>query len=405
MYLIYILLLIFAFSFVKLTKVKKKNTYLNQSYNKKLLIVRNFLKYIIISIVSIDLIYFLCIILLGKNLSLIELFISLLFNISLIISYYFVNLKFSNLDVNRDYNELDNVEEKKLIKILFYLLFLLILGKRVEDIGNINISILFCILTVALILSEFFSFISFLNKSKNIVCIHVKTEDLISNIKFANKIEIDKIGNYLIFALIYILIIYADLPFAYIIHILISILLIAIVIKKKRKIEKESSSLYKSVTIAKRTPGVIYAFEFERDIEFTKNLIIIIFLYIFSVITFYSFGNTCFIIYMVQSLIFITYLLFVSKKKLIRTIKALDESYIDKNIYTIKKKVPITCVEQVKMFGEETFYKLVYIDNNKNVYKSNIILYDPDLFISDITMYINAKDMEDYVIVTKDLYQ
>ena len=45
MYLIYILLLIFAFSFVKLTKVKKKNTYLNQSYNKKLLIVRNLYYY------------------------------------------------------------------------------------------------------------------------------------------------------------------------------------------------------------------------------------------------------------------------------------------------------------------------------------------------------------------------
>ena len=58
------------------------------------------------------------------------------------------------------------------------------------------------------------------------------------------------------------------------------------------------------------------------------------------------------------------------------------------------------------MFSDKNnFYELIYIDNNDIVYKSELVLYDPELYINEIKIYLKSKNINDYIIVLEELYE
>ena len=412
MYIIYILLISLISIIKKKINIKSEKSddyiYINKTKLHNISILKEFIKKVCIAIISIDILYFIIVLLYNKEINIIKLILNALLIIVLILNYTSLEHKCSKINKQYDYNRLNFNEKKHPIIIIYNLIISLILIKRVGEISIINLSLIINLLIFILTLIDLSFIITFLYKNKNIICFSTdNNNDLIKPINFYKKIEIGKLYNYVIYIIIYILIIYCKIPYMYVLHITIAIISFLIINKKIKKINKEQDLLYKNVTILNNKPGAIYAFEFEKDIEFTKNMVIITVLYILSVIIFYSLGTTAFLSITIQSYILIVYELLKSKKNLIKLVYSLDENYINKEIYDVKQTSPVTIIENINFNFinlKQTFYRVIYIDNNKNVFESNIILYDPELYLKNINIYINSKNINDYIIITEELY-
>ena len=81
---------------------------------------------------------------------------------------------------------------------------------------------------------------------------------------------------------------------------------------------------------------------------------------------------------------------------------------MDKKIYKINLIKEITYIDNITiniLNIKLNFYKLIYIDLSKNVYESNLVLYDPEIYVRDINLYINPENIDEYVIMLKDIYE
>lgn len=279
-------------------------------------------------------------------------------------------------------------------------LFVVIVSGRITDNSDINIflyliNFLIIVLSITILIKEII-------KNKENTCITAKIEEYLKDIKFTSKIELNKIFNYVIYIFAFVMFVFIRIPYIFVIYILVGILIIIAIIKKIKKIENQSDKLYKSITIANEFPGVIYAFQFTRDILLLKKLAYLLFGYTISIICLYGLGESALAFISIEFYILLLYILLNDKIYLIRYIKSLNDKYINKKIYTIDEIKDISYIDKIKIFNI-TLYRLIIKDNI--VIESNIILYDPELIINQIEVRINKSNIDDYITIENILYE
>ena len=128
----------------------------------------------------------------------------------------------------------------------------IILIMTVEKINNYELSdIIMIILSILILISSVVIVILFFIENRGIIVYNVKEENYIQDIKFNNRIQVNKIFNAFIYIFAYIVFAYIRIPFQYLIYILIGVLLIIVINNKIKKITYQSDKLYKSVYIKK----------------------------------------------------------------------------------------------------------------------------------------------------------
>lgn len=409
MLIIYFFIIIIYIILINLLKKKeKKNDFLVLERANNLIKLYKFIKFLNISIIIIDFIYYFVLFLLKNDINLTYCVINILLIITSIIYCLRLNRLIKNKKHNFNYIVLNEYEYKYKLIYIYNIILTLILYKRVGDINNLLIVNNSLLIFLILIVIDIIFLIKFLIKNKKIVCFSInKEKDYIENINFNSKIEFSNFYNYIIYISMYIILIYCDLPFAYLFYILVLVILLIIIKNKIVKIRQEQEKIYKNITFLKNKPGIIYAFIFYREIEFVKNIFNATLFIALSLVTFYVAGETIFSYITIQLYILLIYEIFISKKKLIKLLPSLDENFIDKKEYNIKQTKKITYIKKAfNLFSDKNnFYELIYIDNNDIVYKSELVLYDPELYINEIKIYLKSKNINDYIIVLEELYE
>lgn len=333
-------------------------------------------------------------------------------NIIDIIGYFIHLLSYILLINSKNYKKLKkgnetlklSKEQKNKNQINLLTISSIILMQRVGGINNSEYLLIIYTLTLIFSLTIFINFIKLLINNKNIIRFNPKREeDYLEDIRFSNKIYLKNIINYVAFIFIYILIIFVNLPYSWIIYILICSILLYTLLDKIKKFKHQSNKLIKTIYILKNAPGIKYAFEFYKDIISAKNIIITLLLFITSLVIFYLTNTSAFIIITIELFNIYLYNYICNKKKLIKYISSLNEEFIDKKKYTLEKNFPINYIEEIEIFKNK-FYKIMYIDLNENIYSSNLILYDPENILNNIKVYINPNN-EEYIMIIKELYE
>ena len=388
-------------------KNNNKVDYLTLEKENNLIKLYRFIKLLNISIIIIDFIYYSALFLLKNSINLIYCIINfLLIILSIIYSLklnYLINIKKNNFN----YTLLNEYEYKYKLIYIYNIVITFILYKRIGEIHNFSILSNSLLIFLFLIIIDIIILIKYLIKNKKIVCFNInKEKDYIENINFNSKIELSNFYNYIIYISMYIILIYCNLPFSYLFYNLTIAVILIIIKKKVKRIRLEQEKIEKNIIFAKNKPGIVNTFLFYREIEFIKNIFITTLFITLSLVSFYTLDEIIFSYISIQLYILLIYEIFISKKKLINLLSELDENFIDKNEYNIDQIKKITHIKKVfNLFFKNKFYKLIYIDNNNIIYKSEIILYDPKLYINKIKIYFNSKNINDYIIVLEELYE
>ena len=364
-----------------------------QRKKEKLIKLINFAN---INVITINLLYYLIAFIYKLNIN----YIDLSFLIINIISYIPIAL----LKKKNKRKEVIN-EEEKTINYMFKLSILsYILIQRVGDIGKLNIAIYIYSLIIVFIAILISKIIKFLINNKHIVVFKENEQkDYLNDIKFNTKIIINKFYNYIIYILAYILFIYIKFPYYYIIYPTILIISLYIIYKKIKKIKNQSKKLYHNISIIKEKPGINYAFQFNRDILFTKNIMLASIFFVITVLIYFLIDITAFTYIAIELYIILIYIILCDKKKNIYNVYSLNSEFIDKKRYKTSINIPISKIKQINIFNIK-FYKIECITDNNIKYESEIILYDPELYIDNITIYLNTNNIDDYIIMTNELY-
>ena len=408
MLIMYLIIIIIYIILINLFKKKSKNySFSTIEKENNLIKLYKFIKLLNISIMLIDFVYYFILFLLKDDINLIYFVTNILLIVLSIIFDLKLNILVKNIKNNFNYVLLNEYEHKYRLIFIYNIIISLVLYKRVGDINNFLIlTNSFFILSILIIIDIVF-LIKFMIINKKNVCFNIdKEKDYIENIEFKAKIEFSSFYNYIIYILIYIILIYCNIPFAYLLYSLISLILLIVIKNKISKLCLEQKKLYQNVTFINNKPGIIYAFLFYREIEFIKNMLITVLFIVLSLIVFYMFDGTIFSYITIQLYILLIYEIFISKNKLIRLLSALDENFVNRNEYNIVQNNKISYIKKIHWISKKiTFFKLIFIDNNNNIYNSELILYDPELYIKKIKLYLNSKDISDYIIMLDELYE
>lgn len=388
---ILILLNIFMIYYLKL-RIKCNNEYSKEKvcYIKKKL--KSIFNIININAIVLNLMYFILLLINNLDVNIIDLIIFIL----VIITYFIL---FKSTKLNKRLKLFDN----NTLNIKDYLIILSICSlfcvARINNSYNIDFIYGF-IAFIFFIISSVID-LYYLVKNKEYTCFSCKNENLIIDVKFYNKIQISKIFNYIIFITSFIVFVFIRIPYIYIFYILILITLALLIYKKVKKIKSESKRLYNAVTITKENPSVIYAFQFTKDILLLKNLSIVLIMLTTSFLVLYGLGESAFTLVTLNMYMLLLYIFMEDKIYLIRYINSLNPNFIDEKKYSILVNKQINCIDTIKIF-DMTFYRLIVIDNI--TYKSNIILYDPELIIKEVNIRINKSNIDDYIMIENILY-
>ena len=307
-----------------------------------------------------------------------------------------------------NYILLGKKKNNKITYIIINNILILLICSRIENISDFSlflyaVDIVLFLLTIC----NFIILFMLLYKNKNILSFTSKESDYLTDIKYYKKIELNKILNYIILIIVYILIFCVNFPYLIFINIFIIVLFFIVIFKKIKKIDFQFSKLYRNISILKVKPGVKYAFDFLKDVYNTKELMIGVGAYIISVLLFYMSSMSTFTYCTLNLFICLIYIIFTDKIVLINYICSLNSDFIDTKIYKIKQNKKISYINEINIKlikFQLKMYKLIYIDNNKNIFESNIILYDPELYKDNIDIYINPGEIKDNIIIVSDLY-
>ena len=260
---------------------------------------------------------------------------------------------------------------------------------------------LFEVINMILLLISLIILLSSLLSYKGYICYTAKEKDYLEDIKFATKIQINKIVNYFVYIVVYILFILVGIYYIYILYIVIALALLLIIKNKIEKIGQESNRLYQTITIANEMPGVYYAYYFLKDIYLIRKLIIIFVLVVASTLSYYFMGEgeLCYIAFAIYNLLL--YVILYDKYRMIKYTSSLNDKLIDKKKYSILQTKNISYIDTIKIFNTK-LYRLIVVDTI--VYESNLILYDPEILINDIDIRINKSNIEDYIFIERYLY-
>lgn len=334
----------------------------------------------------------------------------LIFFLLSISSYIFVELK-TNIKRNR----LKLIDKKIINKkdymciICFLILFVTEKTSINYNITNIDMEnfintfnmIIYCI-GILLIMISLFLIINYSKKNSRYFRINNTTQDYLEDIGFYKKIEINKIFNHVIYITAYIVFFYANIPYIFIFYIVTLLVLIYFMYNKIKKIKNESSRVYKSVTIAHNKPGIVYAFEFTKDLLLIKKIFIFIVLLLSSILAYYGLGESVFALLSISIYLILLYTIIEDKIYLIRYLSSLNSNFINEKEYSILENKKIDYIESINILGIK-LYKLIIIDTI--IYESNIIIYDPELMIDNIDIRINKSNILDYYTLETLLYE
>ena len=265
-----------------------------------------------------------------------------------------------------------------------------------------NYNLILKLICAAIIVYTTKYLINLLGKNRNICTYSYVDDYYYEDISFYGRIDLKKGFNHLLYLAAIGVFYYINIPFIYIFYIVLSLLLIIWIIKKYKKIVYESDRLYKSITLANKKPGLIYAFKFTKDILFFKKLIIFTIMLVFSTIIYYGLGESIFSFMLVSMYLYLLYTVLEDKIYLVRYLPSLNDNIIDKKIYTIDLNKNISYIDIIKVFNIK-LYKLIIVDTI--IYESNIILYDPEYRIEEINIKVNKSNIEDYITIESILYE
>lgn len=299
-----------------------------------------------------------------------------------------------------------------LLVIAFYLLFIIekvlmnykTVGDRALDKHNflINYHLILRVICVLIIIYSFRYLFKIIIKNKEICTYTYNRELYLEDVNFYNRIDIKKGFNHIIYLASYIVFFYINIPFIYVLYILLSLFLIYLISKKIKTIKYESDKLNKKIAFTNEKPGIIYAFMFNKDILLLKKMCIVTFMLVFSTITYYGLGESIFSYTTIGIYFILLYTIIEDKVYLIRYISSLNESFIDDKIYTINENKKINYIDTIKIFNI-SLYKLIITDTI--TYESNIVLYDPEYKIEDINIRINKSNIDDYITIESSIYE
>ena len=373
---------------------KKKKCENNYDKEKDIFVKNKLLRmlqYINIGALTVELLY-IVIVLISETSDLIALGLLILHSIS------FVFLIFNAKRRKKRLTILDK-KEFNLGDIIFILDIIIIsLAERLEyGIHNYIFDFIILLILLGTIVLLLLSF-----RGKNeFICYSIKEKDYLKDIKFANKIQLNKAIGYFVFITMYILFVLAKIDFIYILYIVVGLVLIKIIQNKIKKVGDQTERVYRSISIAKEYPGVEYAFFFTKDIYKLRQLMIILTGFVVTLLHFYIDGEGSFIYITFAIFNLFLYVLINDKYKLIRYTWGLNKYIINTKKYSIIETKKISYIETINIFNTK-LYRLIVSDTIN--YESSIILYDPELFIKYVDIYINKSNLDDYIVYEKYLY-
>lgn len=295
--------------------------------------------------------------------------------------------------------------DKKLfeLKDILYVIIpmVILLSGRIPYLND-QYDIVIYILMSLFILIGFYPVLSLLLANRRYLCYTASIEDYFKDIKFYKKIQLSNFINYLIYISAFIMFVFIRIPYIYLFYILLALILFLVIKKKAKKISIISDKIYKSITLAHEYPGVIFAFDYTKDLFFLKKLTLILIYFVISLLSCYMVGESAFIFVSIIQYFLLLYVVIEDKIYLIRYIESLNEKLIDKKIYSIKVNKKVSYVDTIKIFNIN-IYRLIIEDNI--IYKSNLILFDPELLEKEIDIYINKSNLDDYIIIDTMLYE
>ena len=302
----------------------------------------------------------------------------------------------------KKYNKKNKIIEKKDINTGDILLLISIfMVSFIEKINSSYIYFIDVIGTILLVISLILITIEII-KLKNYVCYSAKEDNYLPDIGFTKKIELNKVINYFIYILIFILFILIKFNYAYMIIAIVLSLFAYNTFDKIKIMSKSLERINQSITIANEAPGVEFAFFFKKELLLMRKKLIIIIGATLSVILFYGLGDRAFVFTAFSIYNLLLYVLLMDKYSLIKYIKTLNKNLIDTDVYSIKVNKKVTYCDEYKLLGIK-LYKLIVVDNL--VYESNEIMYDPELYIKNIDIKINKNNLNDYIFNERILYE
>lgn len=374
------------------SKIKSDNDYSkekNYFIKKK---VKNIFSFINIGCILLNSLYFILLLIFGLDINIIDLVIFILTIVSYIM---FV----SSVKLNKRLKLFDNNTLNLRDYLIIFSVYSLFCSTRLLQSNNINF--IYGFLAFILFVLSSVVDLYFLIKNKEYACFSSKEDDMLIDIKFCSKLQLNKIFNCVIYITSFIVFVFVRIPYVFILYILIILLFMLIIFKKSKKIGNESKRLYNAVTISKENPNVIYAFQFTKDILLLKKIAIITIMLCISFGVLYGLGESAFCLVSLNMYMLLLYIFMEDKIYLIRYINSLNPSFINEKKYSGLVNKQISYIDTIKIFNM-TFYRLIVNDNI--IYKSNIILYDPELIIKDIDIKINKSNIDDYIMIENILY-
>lgn len=399
--------------FIYSNNTKPENNYIKEKKKFNKYRLNLFIKYINIGYISIYLLYYLIVFLnigitniryyyLHLILFLVNIIIFILIN-----NYMRIKSKRFKLIEKKPINDL-----LFLIIMVFYNLFIIekviveyeIVGENIlnkcDFINTMNI-IIKGISLIILGISLFVIIKKLLNNKDKCLYTYNK-EHYLEDIKFYDRVDIKKSLNHFIYITSYIVFFYINIPFVYFFYIAISILLGYLIYRKYKKIVNESDRLYKNVALLKNKPGIIYPFQFIRDVFLLRKMIIFLIILVFSTVLYYGLGESVFSYTSISMYIVFLDIIIEDKIYLIKYLSSLNDKFIDKKKYNISVNKKINYVDIIEIFKIKLF-KLIITDTI--IYESNIIIYDPEYRIDELNIRINKSNIEDYITYERVLYE
>ena len=409
---IFMILLNILFLVIYKSFNNKENDYIKEKNIFNRLKIKYISRYINIGYIAIFLIH-LIMILLYVGITNIEYYYIylILFGMDILL-YIFLEYFFKNKRTKLKLIDKKIIDDRSKLFIIFcYILFIIEkILMNYNEVGDnalkihdfiLNYNLILRVLCVAIIFYSISYIFKIIINNKELCTYTYNKELYLEDINFYNRIDIKQGFNHFIYITAYIVFFYINIPFIYIFYILIILIFIYVINKKINKIAFESDKLYKTISFTNERPGIIYAFQFIKDVLLLKKMVIITIMLVFSTITYYGLGESVFSYTSISLYIILLYTIIKDKVYLIKYISSLNEEFIDKKKYSIDINKNINYIDKIKIFNI-TLYKLIITDTI--TYESNIILYDPEYKIDEIEIRINKSNIDDYITIERDLY-
>ena len=296
-------------------------------------------------------------------------------------------------------------EDNYFISLITNVLFGISLVDRVGHIKENSLGTYLSIFGIIFFILNILVLIKYLRDNKEFTKYNIKNEDKIEEIKDSKYIETKKILNYVIIGIIIILLVFVNVPFAPVIYTLLGLLAIVMYNNDINKITKNKKELYSNIINLHQKPGTLYAYQYKRHIENTKSIVLYLIIFVVSLLSYYMIGEMEFIVISMNLYLIVIYTLLNNKKKNINNIYSLNENLINKDKYKINLRNNITeVIEYNDLLVINNFYKIIYKDENNNIYISDRILYNLKGIENEVNIYINSTNMYDYIVVEDSYY-